>query len=507
MQVTETLNEGLKREVKVVVPAKDLKAKLEERLLDAKDKVQLKGFRPGKVPAEHIRKMYGRSFMAEVVNEILNQTPQNILAERNERSATQPKVTMSEDEKDAENVLSGKADFEFTINYEILPTIDVKDFSGISITRDVVEIPAEEVEQQIERILSSTRNFATKDGAAEDGDRVTIDFLGKIDGVAFDGGAAEDTQLVLGSKSFIPGFEEQLIGIKAGEEKVISVTFPEDYNAAHLAGKVATFDIKAKEVAAPDALVIDDEAAKKLGIESLDRLREIVREQLEGQYGEITRQKVKRQILDALDGDYKVETPSTLVEAEFNNIWYQITTELQQAGRSFEDEETTEEEARAEYSKLAERRVRLGLVLSAIGEKAEVKVSEEELQRAVYAQLQQYPGQEKEIMEFFRRTPDAVANLRAPIFEEKVIDHLLSQINVTDKKVSPEELVASAEEEEEKAAAKPKKKAAAKKKDADADAKPAAKKAAKSEEADGEKAEKAKAPRKAPAKKAAPKSE
>lgn len=459
MQVTETLNEGLKREIKIVVPAKDLEAKLTERLADAKDKVKLNGFRPGKVPAAHLRKMYGKSFMAEIINEILNETPRSVLAERGERSATQPKIEMSEDEKEAEKVLDGKADFVFSLNYEVLPKIELKDVSAIEVTREVVDIPEKEVDEQIERVLSSTRTYAEKKGNAEDGDRVTIDYLGKLGDEPFEGGADNDAQLVLGSKMFIPGFEEQLVGSKAGDETQIKVTFPEDYGAAHLAGKEATFDIKVKEVASPDALKIDDEAAKKLGLESLARLREVVCEQIESQYGSVTRQKVKRQILDALDKDYQFETPEQLVEVEFNNIWNQINAELKQAGRTFEDEEMTEEGAREEYRSLAERRVRLGLVLSEIGEEAGVTVSDEELQRAIYAQVRQYPGQEKEIFEFFRRTPEAVANLRAPIFEEKVVDHLLEKIKVSDKKVTPEELMA--EDEEDTIA--PKKKAAKKK--------------------------------------------
>lgn len=483
MQVTETLNEGLKREIKIVIPAKDLEAKLNERLDDAKDKVKLNGFRPGKVPAGHLRKMYGKSFMAEVVNEILNESPRSILAERNERSATQPQIDMSEDEKEAEKVLDGKADFVFTLKYEVLPKIELKDVSGIAVTREVVDVPEKDVDEQVERILASTRTYSEKKGKAEDGDRVTIDYLGKLDGTPFDGGADNDAQLVIGSKQFIPGFEEQLVGVKAGDTTTITVKFPDNYGAEHLAGKDATFDITVKEVSKPDALKVDDEAAKKLGLESLERLREVVREQIEGQYGSVTRQKVKRQILDALDGDYSFETPERLVEVEFNNIWAQINSELQQAGRTFEDEDTTEEAAREEYRKLAERRVRLGLVLSEIGEKAGVEVTEDELQRAVFDQVRQYPGQEKEIMEFFRRTPDAVANLRAPIFEEKVVDHLLGQVKVTDKKVTAEELM---KEDEEDAA--PKKKASPKKKAED--------------KAEGD--EKA-APKKAPAKKAAKK--
>ncbi|ATU91534.1 trigger factor [Phyllobacterium zundukense] len=464
MQVTETLNEGLKREIKVVVPAKDLEAKLSERLQGASAKARINGFRPGKVPMAHLRKMYGKSFMAEVVNEILSDSSRTILADRNEKSATQPEVVMTEDEKEAEKVLSGQADFEFSLNYEVLPAIEIKDASKISVVREVVDVTDEEVEEQVKRVASSAQTFETKKGKAESGDRVTMDYLGKVDGVAFDGGTDSDATLVLGSGQFIPGFEDQLIGVKAGDEKQINVTFPAEYGAAHLAGKDATFDITVKEVAKPGELEINDETAKKLGIESADRLRQVIREQIESQYGTFTRQKVKRQILDALDGEYKFESPERLINAEFNNIWAQIGSDLQEAGKTFEDEDTTEEEAREEYRKLAERRVRLGLVLSEIGNKAGIEVTEEELQRAVYDQVRRYPGQEQQIYEFFRKTPEAVNNLRAPIFEEKVVDHLLSNINVTDKKVTKEELMADDEADAKSdEAKKPAKKAAPKK--------------------------------------------
>ena len=463
MQVTETLNEGLKREIKVVVPAKDLEAKLSERLQGASAKARINGFRPGKVPMSHLRKMYGKSFMAEVVNEILSNSSRSILADRNEKSATQPEVVMTEDEKEAEKVLSGQADFEFSLNYEVLPAIEIKDTSKISITREVVDVTDEEVEEQVKRVASSAQTFEAKKGKAESGDRVTMDYLGKVDGVPFDGGADSDATLVLGSGQFIPGFEDQLIGVKAGDEKQIKVTFPAEYGAAHLAGKDATFDITVKEVAKPGELEINDETAKKLGIESADRLRQVIREQIESQYGTFTRQKVKRQILDALDGEYQFDSPERLINAEFNNIWAQIGNDLQEAGKTFEDEDTTEEEAREEYRKLAERRVRLGLVLSEIGNKAGIEVTEEELQRAVYDQVRRYPGQEQQIYEFFRKTPEAVNNLRAPIFEEKVVDHLLSNINVTDKKVTKEELMADDEADAKSEAKKPAKKAAPKK--------------------------------------------
>jgi len=488
MQVSETLNEGLKREIKVVVPKADLQSKLGDRLDDAKGKVQLKGFRPGKVPVAHLRKMYGKSFMAEIVNEILSETPREVLADRGEKSATQPEIDMTEDEKEAEKVLAGDADFEFSIKYEIIPPIELKDFSSIKITREVVDIPDEEVEEQVKRIAQSAATYEPKTGKAESGDRVTMDYVGKIDGEAFDGGTADDANLVLGSGQFIPGFEDQLIGVKAGDEKQVKVTFPEDYGAEHLAGKEAVFDVTVKEVASAGEIVIDDELATKLGVESAERLREVVRDQIESQYGSITRQKVKRQLLDALDEQYKIESPAKLVDAEFNNIWNQITHDLEQAGKTFEDEDTTEDEAREEYMRLAERRVRLGLVLSEIGEKAGVTVGEQELQQAVMNHVRQYPGQEQQVFDFFKNNPDAVANLRAPIFEEKTVDHLLEQVAVTDKTVSKEELMAEDEEEAEAKPAKkkaaPKKKAAAKKDDTAEEAKPAKKAAPKKKKAE-----------------------
>jgi trigger factor len=489
MQVTETLNSGLKREIKVTVPAGDLEAKLMARLSDAKNKVRINGFRPGKVPVQHLRKVYGKSFMAEVVNEILSNSTREILSDRGEKAAMQPEVVMTEDEKEAEKILAGGADFEFKLNYEVIPAIEIKDFSGIKVTRQVYDVPEADIEEQVRKVTADAREYEVKKGKAELWDKVTIDYVGKVDGVAFDGGTAEDSGLVLGSGQFIPGFEHQLIGAKAGEEKTVSLTFPETYQATHLAGKDATFDVKVKEVSKPDSTEINDDVAKKLGLESADRLREIIRGQIESQFGQMTRQKVKRELLDALDGSYSFEAPSNLVEAEFNNIWNQVNRDLEAAGRTFADEETTEEEARAEYQRLAERRVRLGLVLAEIGEKAGVQVSDEEMQRALFETVRRFPGnQQQEIYEFYRNNPAALTNIRAPLFEEKVVDHLLSQISVTDKKVSREELLA--DDEVTSSTAKPEKKKAAPKKKAEA------KEAASTEEAAAEPEKKKAAPKK-----------
>jgi trigger factor len=474
MQVTETLNSGLKREIKVTVPASDMQERLNKRLADAKDKVRLKGFRPGKVPVQHLRNIYGKSFMAEVVNEILSDSSRSILVDRGEKAAMQPEISMTEDEKEAEKILAGNADFEFSLTYEIIPPIEIQNLSGIKITRQVYDLPEEEVEEQVRRVADSVRSYEPKDGKAEEGDKVTLDYVGKIDGTPFEGGSAEDSDVVIGLNQFIAGFEEQLVGLKAGDEKTIKVTFPDEYAAEHLAGRDAEFDVKIKQIAAPGELEINDEVAKNLGLESAEKLREIVRSQLEDQFGRVTRQKAKRQLLDALDESYKFEAPSKLVDAEFDNIWAQVTRDLDQAGRSFEDEDTTEEEARAEYRTLADRRVRLGLVLAEIGEKAGIEVTDDEMQRALVDSVRRYPqNQQRQIYEFYRDNPQALANVRAPLFEEKVVDHLLSEVSVDDKKVSRDELMA--DDEEDTAEAKPakeKKASKAKKADAEGEAEP-----------------------------------
>jgi trigger factor len=364
----------------------------------------------------------------------------------------QPEVGMTEDEAEAEKVLKGGSDFTFTLTYETLPSFELQETKGIKIERPIVDIAEDEVEEQVKKIAENARTFEARDGKAESGDKITMSFLGKIDDVPFDGGQSDESSLVLGSGQFIPGFEDQLIGTAVGEEKQVNVSFPDDYSAPHLAGKAAVFDVVVKSVSKPNELELNDELAKQLGLESIDRLRTVVREQIESQYGMATRQKVKRQLLDALDKDYTFELPEKLVEAEFNNIWTQVTTELTNSGKSFEDEETTEEKARAEYQRLAERRVRLGLVLSEIGEKAGVQITDEEMQRAVFEQVRRYPGQEQQIYEYFRSNPEAVASLRAPIYEEKVVDHLLATVDVTDVVVSKEELMKDDEELEAAAA-------------------------------------------------------
>ncbi|MCC4246928.1 trigger factor [Stappia indica] len=445
MQVTETLAEGLKRELKVVIPASELASRLDMYLDDLKDKVKIKGFRPGKVPAAHLKRLYGRQATAEILNELLNETTRKAVEERNEKPALQPEIDLPDG--DAEAILSGSADISFKMSYDILPEFELIDFKTVEIERPVVEISDAEIDEQIAQIADNNKPFETKDGAAEDGDRVLMSYLGKLDGTPFDGGADENGQLVLGSKQFIPGFEEQLVGLKAGDEKVIEVSFPEDYPAKHLAGKAVTFDIVVKEVQAPGEVKIDDDFAKGLGLEGLDKLKEIIRGQIESQYGAMTRQKVKRQLLDKLDEVYTFDLPERLVQSEFDGVWRQVEQDMQRSGKSFEDEETTEEEARGEYRKIAERRVRLGLVLSEVGEQNQVKVTDEEVQRALYDKVRQFPGQEKQVFDFYRSNPTALASLQAPIYEEKVVDYILELAKVTDKTVTKDELMAEDEDE------------------------------------------------------------
>jgi trigger factor len=446
MQVTETLAEGLKRELKVVIPASELASRLDTYLEDLKDKVKIKGFRPGKVPMAHMKRMYGRQATAEILNEMLNETTRKAVEERNEKPALQPEIDLPEG--NAEAILEGSADIAFTLSYDILPEFEIIDFKTVEIERPIVEIDDAEVDEQITQIAANNKPFTTKDGAAEDGDRVQMSYLGKLDGEPFEGGADENGQLVIGSKQFIPGFEEQLVGLTAGDEKVIEVSFPEDYPAKHLAGKGVTFDIVVKEVQAPGEVAVDDDFAKGLGLEGLDKLKEIIRGQIESQFGAMTRQKVKRQLLDKLDEVYQFDLPERLVQSEFDGVWRQVEQDMERSGKSFEDEETTEDEARAEYRKIAERRVRLGLVLSEVGEKNEVKVTDEEVQRALYEKVRQFPGQEKEVFEFYRSNPTALASLQAPIYEEKVVDYILELAKVTDKTVTKDELMAEDEGDE-----------------------------------------------------------
>ena len=465
MQLTQTHSEGLKRQFQVTVPAADLQTRLHAELETLKTRVKINGFRPGKVPTAHLLRVYGKSVMADVVQNTVTEANRRIVDENQFKLAMEPQINFPEDKETIEKVMEAKADLSFGIAVEVLPTIVLQDHSAITVEREVVDVEDSEVNSALERMASQNRAFDDKGKKkSETGDRVTIDFAGSIDGVLFDGGTGTDTDLVLGSNSFIPGFEEQLVGLKAGDEKTISVAFPEGYQAAHLAGKPAEFAVTVKAVAAPGALVIDDSLATKFGMEDLDALKDAVKKSLGEELAEVSRTKVKRRLLDALDAKYAFELPPTLVEQEFATVWGQVQQDIEARKTTFEAEGSTEAESRVEYQKIAERRVRLGLVLAELGEKAEVKVSDEEVSQALVSRARQFPGREKEVWEFYRKNPQALAEIRAPIFEDKVIDSILASVKVTDKKVTREALLASDDEDEGKAKAAEKPKKAAKKK-------------------------------------------
>ncbi len=447
MQVTETTNSGLKRGFQVTVPAADLSAKANAKLKDMAGKAQIKGFRPGKVPVDHLKRMYGKSVMAEVVQETVDAHARSVFADRNLKPAYQPDVKLPEGEGEVNAVIDGKGDLSFSVEGEVIPTFELQDASGLTLTKHVVEAGDAHINEAVERLATQYKSWENKDGASANGDRVTISFAGSIDGVAFDGGTGEDIPLELGSNQFIPGFEEQLVGKKTGDDVTVKVTFPVTYAAANLAGKAAEFATKVTGVEAPKAAVIDDEFAKKVGFEDLGKLKEMVKSGLEREFGRMTAMKMKRDVLDALDKQYSFELPEKLVEAEFGGIWNALQNEMKKANKSFADEDTTEDKAREEYKTIAARRVRLGLVLGTMGEKEAVQVNEQELQQALIARVRQFPGQEKQVYDYYRNNPSALIELRGPIFEQKVVDLIVSKATVSDKTVSKEELQAMVEED------------------------------------------------------------
>jgi trigger factor len=462
MQVTETLSQGLKREFQVVLPAAELEERLTNELTTLKDKVRLNGFRPGKVPVAHLRKVYGRSVMADVVQNAVNEANRKIVDENGLKLAQEPQVQFPENKEDVERALQAKADLAFKVALEVLPSFELADLSDVTVTKPIAEVSDADLDEMLQRMADRNRPYSPKgEGkAAAIGDRVVVDFIGRIDGEEFQGGKGEGIEVQLGSGSFIPGFEDQLLGAKPGEERKVGVRFPENYGAAHLAGKAAEFEVTVKEVQAPGEVAIDDELAKGFGMDSLSKLKEAVRASITRDYDAQGRRKLKKGLLDALDAKYSFELPQTLVEQEFAAVWSQVEADLKNNNKTFADEGTTEEEARAEYRRIAERRVRLGLVLAQVGDKADIKVTDDEVNQALVERVRQYPGQERQVWEFYRKNPQALAEIRAPVFEEKVVDHVLSQVKVVEEPVSKEKLFSDDEEEGEKpeAPAEPKEK-------------------------------------------------
>ena len=442
MQVTETLSEGLKREYKVVVPAAELDAKVNQRLDDLKGRVRINGFRPGKVPVAHLKRMYGRSAMAEVIEATVRDANNQIVSERGFKLAADPKVTLPTEESAITQLIDGKSDLNYTMALEIVPPITLGDFKTIKLTKLTADVAETEVEEGIKNIADQNRPYTPRpqgEKATKD-DRITISFAGTIDGKPFEGGTGDDAVVLIGSNTFIPGFEDQLIGVTTGETRALKVTFPAHYMKEDLAGKDAEFVVTAKSVEAPGTVTIDDEFAKVLGLESLEKLRDAVKDRITREHASMSRQKNKRALLDELDKMHKFDPPPTLVEEEFDRVWKSVLQELENERKTFADENTTEEKAKAEYRAIAERRVRLGLVLAEIGEKNNITVTDDELSRAVMDRARQFAGQEQRVWDYYRQNPQAIAALRAPIFEEKVVDFLLELASVKDSKVSRDEL-------------------------------------------------------------------
>ncbi|MEQ8412444.1 MAG: trigger factor [Erythrobacter sp.] len=508
MQTKQTINEGLKRGYVITITAGDIAAKIDSEIKKIAPQVRMPGFRPGKVPANLVRKMHGEQLHAQVVNDTIRDSVDELIRSEELRPAMQPSVALDE------NYDEGK-DAEITVELEVLPEIEAPSTDGLKLEKLVVPVTDEQVMEAIEGIAGQNKSYkdAAKTKKAAEGNQVVIDFVGKLDGEPFEGGAAEDAPLVIGSGTFIPGFEEQLVGVKAGDEKTITVTFPEEYQAEHLAGKEATFDVTVKAVKVESETSVDDDFAKNLGLESLDKLKELMRGQLEQQTAGLTRTQMKRALLDQLAAGHDFPVPQGMVDAEFEQIWAQ----LQQEAAKEEDPDAALkqiEEEKDDYKAIAERRVRLGLLLSEIGQANGVEITQQEMSMLVQQAASQYREEDRErFMQYIQSEPMAAAQLRAPLYEDKVVDFLFDKAEVTEREVTQDELQAAIEAEEdveaekEKAKAEPQKKAPAKKATAKkaAPKKTAATKKAADDGDETKPAAKKASAKKAPAKKAAAK--
>ena len=435
MQVTETSNEGLKREYTVVIPKEDIDGRMSERLTEVGTTVNVPGFRPGKVPLAILKKRFGDAVRGEILEQTIQDSIQKTMDEKDLRPAMEPKVDLV--------TFEDGVDLEYKMTVEVIPDIEPIDFGTIELERLIAEVPDGDVESSMERLAEQQKTYAVEEGrAAEDGDQLLMNFLGRIDGEAFDGGAAEGMELVLGSGQFIPGFEEQLVGTKAGDKKIVNVDFPEDYGAENLAGKAAEFDVDVSEVRAPAKVEIDEEFAKSMGAEDLAALQSMVRDQIGSEYTQISRGRLKRELLDKLSDTADFEVPPGMLEDEFQNIWKQLKEAKEQDRLDEDDKGKSDEELEERYREIATRRIRLGLLLSEIGRVNNLTVSQDDLNRAMAEQAQRFPGQETQVMQFYQENPQAMQELQAPIFEDKIIDYILELAKVTERTVSIEELLA-----------------------------------------------------------------
>ena len=441
MQVVEKSSEGLSRVIAVTIPVAELNQKLDARLKEVAPQMKLKGFRPGKVPLAHVKKTFGRDLMGEIVNTALNESSQKALDDAKVRPAAPAEMKLT---SDMDKVIKGEDDLAYEMSLEVMPEFTPVDPKTLKLKRPTYEASDADLDEALTELAGQAKTYEDKKGKtvkAAEGDQLTIDFVGKLDGEPFEGGTATDADLVIGSGRFIPGFEEQLKGAKVGEEKVLNVTFPENYQAAHLAGKAVTFDVTVKAIKAEAEAKVDEDFAKRIGLESLDKLKELLRANLNQQYAGAARFKLKRALLDELDKAHDFALPPKMVDAEFDGIWGQVQADKEAGRLPEEDAKKSEKKLKEEYRKIAERRVRLGLVLAEIGRANNVQVTDQELNNAIMNEARNYPGQERQVLDFYRQNPNAAAQMRAPIYEEKVCDLIFSTAEVTDTPITKDELM------------------------------------------------------------------
>jgi trigger factor len=438
MQVTETLTEGLKRGFTITVPETEITGKREKRLAELGKTMQLPGFRPGKVPMSMVRKRYGDAVAAEVIEGAVNEASDQLLTERNLRPAMQPKLEVT---KPGQN-----SDLEFTLQLEVLPDITIPALTDITLSKPVAVVSDQAVADALERLTKQRQSFAPVETSrpAEAGEQLIVDFVGKVDGEAFEGGTANDVPVIVAGDGFVPGFADQLVGLTPGESRTINITFPADYSKP-LAGKDATFDITAKSLNIAAVPAADDEFAKQLGLDSLEALQKDISDRIGQEYAQLSRMKQKRSLLDALAERAQFTAPESLVEAEFAEIWRQVEQEKAAGRADPEDEAKDEATLKAEYQTIADRRVRLGLLVAEIGRANEISVTDQDLQRAMFAEAMKYRDQAMQVLEFFKKNPQAMDRFRGPIFEDKVVDYLLGQVQLEEVTVTPEELAADPE--------------------------------------------------------------
>ncbi|HEY1710608.1 MAG TPA: trigger factor [Rhizomicrobium sp.] len=458
MNITETVNQELRREYRIVIPASDLDQTLTGKIEEIKPRMNLKGFRPGKAPVSFLKKTYGKSMMGEIVEQAVNESSQQAVKDNNLKPAFPPRVDL---DGDVQDVVDGKADLAFTVKVDLMPDFELADLSKLKVEKLTADVTDTEVDDALDRIARQSRGYSPRadDEAAEKDDVAVIDFVGSVDGEEFTGGKAEDFNLTLGSGQLIPGFEDQLIGAKKDEKRDVKVTFPYDYPEEKLKGKDAVFAVTVKEIRKPDPVAIDDELAKKMGLDSLGTLKERIRESIKGDFARAGRMHLKRRVLDALDTAHAFPLPPTMVEGEFEGIWNAVQEELKREGKTAEDEGKSEEDLKKEYHDIAERRVRLGLVLARIGEQNGITIAPDELNRAIQQRAQQMAmqmrsqGQQvdvQQIFQYYANNPQAQNEVRAPLYEEKVVDFIAELADVTEKKVDRETLFLDPDEAEEK---------------------------------------------------------